>query len=505
MVHPASINGTGESKIIEHVSEKIETEYDSKKDSLCLPDGLSSRDKLWTLFLRVHRQTEEMKALEKTLRKNKTVTNAVIGALRSAYFSFFNKRITSDSNEAVAAMIAIAEAALQGTSSKNGNGKAQPLPRERTTERCTSTLANTKDSVMSPLEMYLYAIDGSPLLSAQEEKDLAYRIAEGDMEARNKMVRANLRLVVNIARDYTGRGLSLQDLIEEGNLGLIRATHGFDPTMNTRFSTYATYWVKQSIKRALVNTTKTIRVPAYMVELLTQWKRASAQLLLDVGRSPTHEEITKKLDIGKKKLTIIKRALPIFDAGVLPQNEDGEGMSLDELIADNRTQDSYAIMQDKERRASVSRLMNTLTKRERKVLRMRFGLDNEQVLTLKEIGHKLNITRERVRQIQNKALAKLQIRAVALDRGESLQQGPSSEEGAPPASQGGKTVSEETHGLPLQNMMNYFSAMDALSETFPLCKVNAWKEKLKIIIEEYPRLPERFYQLRDEIQEAKNM
>ena len=133
------------------------------------------------------------------------------------------------------------------------------------------------DAVQSPLETYLREINETPLLSAEEERQLAYRIEDGDSEARDRMVRANLRLVVNIARSYTGKGLGLQDLIEEGNLGLLRAVEGFDPSMNTRFSTYASYWIKQSIKRALVNTAKTIRIPAYMVELLAKWRRASAR------------------------------------------------------------------------------------------------------------------------------------------------------------------------------------------------------------------------------------
>src|SRR5438477_1332656 len=143
------------------------------------------------------------------------------------------------------------------------------------------------ESVQSPLETYLREINETPLLNAEEEKQLAYRIEEGDSEARDRMVRANLRLVVNIARSYTGKGLPLPDLIEEGNLGLLRAVEGFDPGMNTRFSTYASYWIKQSIKRALINTGKTIRIPAYMVELLTKWRRATNKLNDLFKRPPT--------------------------------------------------------------------------------------------------------------------------------------------------------------------------------------------------------------------------
>src|SRR6516162_6457098 len=153
----------------------------------------------------------------------------------------------------------------------------------------------------SPLETYLREINETPLLNADEEKRLAYRIEDGDSEARDRMVRANLRLVVNIARSYTGKGLALQDLIEEGNLGLLRAVEGFDPTMNTRFSTYASYWIKQSIKRALVSTAKTIRLPAYALHLLAKWQRATNKLQDELGRPPTHEEIARSLNLPKKK------------------------------------------------------------------------------------------------------------------------------------------------------------------------------------------------------------
>src|SRR5438045_5629015 len=155
------------------------------------------------------------------------------------------------------------------------------------------------DVVQSPLETYLREINETALLTADEEKELARRIAAHDHEARDQMVRANLRLVVNIARGYTGKGLALQDLIEEGNLGLLRAVEGFDPTMNTRFSTYASYWIKQSIKRALVNTAKTIRIPAYMVELLAKWRRATARLQEELGRPPTQEDAASRHDLPR--------------------------------------------------------------------------------------------------------------------------------------------------------------------------------------------------------------
>src|SRR5262249_643366 len=153
---------------------------------------------------------------------------------------------------------------------------------------------------------------------------LAYRIAEGDNEARDQMVRANLRLVVNIARSYSGKGLSLPDLIEEGNLGLLRAVEGFDPTMNTRFSTYASYWIKQGIRRALRNSAKTIRIPVHMVELLAKWHRASLQLQDKLGRLPTPEEIARSVGLPKKKLASIQKAIRVSTLGPQPeQNEDG--------------------------------------------------------------------------------------------------------------------------------------------------------------------------------------
>src|SRR5262252_1985849 len=189
------------------------------------------------------------------------------------------------------------------------------------------------DTVQSPLETYLREINATALLNAQEEKQLAYRIEEGDGEARDRMVRANLRLVVNIARSYTGKGLGLQDLIEEGNLGLLRAVEGFDPNMNTRFSTYASYWIKQSIKRALVNTAKTIRIPAYMVELLAKWRRAMSKLQDELDRPPTQEEIARVLGLPKKKLAIIKKAIRVYNA--TPQTDQTEaGWSLDEMLMD---------------------------------------------------------------------------------------------------------------------------------------------------------------------------
>lgn len=262
------------------------------------------------------------------------------------------------------------------------------------------------DAVQSPLETYLREINETPLLSADEEKDLAQRIEQGDGDARDQMVRANLRLVVNIARSYTGKGLGLQDLIEEGNLGLLRAVEGFDPSMNTRFSTYASYWIKQSIKRALVNTAKTIRIPAYMVELLAKWRRATAKLQEEFGRAPTQEEVAKELGLPKKKLNIIKKAIRIYNSA--PQTDQAEnGWSIDEMLMDSRAKSPDTEMVETDDLHHVLDLLSKMDQREATVLRMRFGLDDEQPRTLKEIGEKLGLTRERVRQIESEALHKL--------------------------------------------------------------------------------------------------
>jgi len=264
----------------------------------------------------------------------------------------------------------------------------------------------TSAAVQSPLETYLREINETSLLTADDEKQLAGAIADGDSAARDRMVRANLRLVVNIARGYTGKGLALQDLIEEGNLGLLRAVEGFDPGMGTRFSTYASYWIKQSIKRALINSAKTIRIPAYMVELLSKWRRATVRLTEELGRGPTPEEVARVLGLPRKKLSIIKKAIRVYNAA--PQTEQTDaGWSLDEMVMDGNSKSPDLEMVEADDLKHVLELLDKMDPREATVLRMRFGLDNEDPKTLKEIGESLGLTRERVRQIESEALSKL--------------------------------------------------------------------------------------------------
>jgi RNA polymerase sigma factor (sigma-70 family) len=257
------------------------------------------------------------------------------------------------------------------------------------------------------LEKYLKEIDGSPLLNPDDEYELARRIIElNDPAARERLVRSNLRLVVNIAKKYANRGMNLSDLIEEGNLGLLRAIDSFDTKFEVRFSTYAAWWIKQSIKRALQISTQPIHIPGYMVELMHQWRQAEAELETQLGHTPTTEQTAKKLHLPVRKAKIIAELVQNISSGFRNDSLD-ENQGIEEIVEDERAEASREAILNEEEIVKAISLLGELGKREAEVLTLRFGLDGNTPLTLKQIGKKLGLTRERARQIQHSALAKL--------------------------------------------------------------------------------------------------
>lgn len=256
------------------------------------------------------------------------------------------------------------------------------------------------------LEEYLKEIDESPLLNQKDEYELARRIIElNDPQAREHLVRSNLRLVVNIAKKYGRRGMNLSDLIEEGNLGLLRAIDSFDTSFGVRFSTYAAWWIKQSIKRALQISTQTIHIPGYMVDLMHQWRQACGELETQIGHTPTTEQVAKKLHLPLRKAKIIAELIQNVSSGYGDSFNENQG--LDETVEDGRAEASHEAMLDEEEMKKAISLLGELDERESQILTLRFGLDGQAPITLKQIGKKLGITRERARQIQHSALAKL--------------------------------------------------------------------------------------------------
>jgi RNA polymerase primary sigma factor len=267
-----------------------------------------------------------------------------------------------------------------------------------------------RDHSTPGLQTYLQDINATPLLSREDERILAGRIAAGDPAARDHMVRANLRLVVNIARGSIGRGLSLDDLIAEGNLGLMRAVEGFDGDMEVRFSTYATYWIKQSMRRAVMNQGQSIRVPAHLVCLMAKWWRATANLSERLGREPTPEEVGKALRLSRRRLGIVTQAIQVKKAmnSLEPSNEHENGW--DHLV-DRRSGDTDNLQLEADDLDRICRGLDQLDKRKAAVIRMRFGLGTCDPMTLEDVGEQLGITRERVRQLQKDALRQLRIGA----------------------------------------------------------------------------------------------
>jgi RNA polymerase primary sigma factor len=255
----------------------------------------------------------------------------------------------------------------------------------------------------SGLQLYLREINQTRLLAPDEEIHLARRIRKGDLQARDEMIRSNLRLVVSIAKNYTRRGLSLLDLIEEGNLGLLRAVEKFDPAQGCRFSTYASWWIRQSIKRSLINAVKPVEIPAYMVEMINKWRRAAAQLECEVGRPPSQEEIAHRMGLSRRKIEVIARAARAFSSPFQAVTEDSE-WSLSEMVADEGMRSPADVLFENRRAEAVMKILASIDDRASEILRLRFGLDGQEPMTLKEIGDKVGLTRERVRQIERDTL-----------------------------------------------------------------------------------------------------
>ena len=257
-----------------------------------------------------------------------------------------------------------------------------------------------------PVRMYFKEIGKVPLLTAEEERDLAIRIEQGDEEAKKKLCESNLRLVVSIARRYLNRGLSFLDLIQEGNLGLIKAVEKFDYTKGYKFSTYATWWIRQAITRSIADQARTIRIPVHMVETINKLIRISRQLLQEYGREPTSEEIAKEMGISVEKVREIKKISqdPVSLETPIGEEEDSHlgDFIPDEDIPSPVDAAAYSMLQKQ-----LREVLDTLSEREKKVLILRFGLDDGRPRTLEEVGREFNVTRERIRQIEAKALRKL--------------------------------------------------------------------------------------------------
>ena len=261
-------------------------------------------------------------------------------------------------------------------------------------------------SLDDPVRMYLKEIGQIKLLSAEEEVELAKRVSEGDQEAKNKLTEANLRLVVSIAKKYSGRGLHILDLIQEGNTGLIRAVDKFDWTKGNKFSTYATWWIRQAITRAIADQARTIRVPVHMVEVINKATRCNRKLVQELGREPTVEEIAAELNLPVEKIIEANRTAADTLSLDTPVGDE-EDTSIGSFVEDERTPGPADATSNALLAEALKEILDTLTEREADVLRMRFGMYDGRTHTLEEVGQIFGVTRERIRQIENKAIRKL--------------------------------------------------------------------------------------------------
>ena len=259
------------------------------------------------------------------------------------------------------------------------------------------------------VRLYLREIGRTPLLTPEEEADLAQRIVEGDRKAKEKMVEANMRLVVSIARRYSGRGLDFLDLIQEGNTGLLRAVEKFDPSKGFKFSTYATWWIRQAVTRAIADQARTIRIPVHMVETINKVLRVSRRLTTELNREPTDEELAEALGMSVEKISYvmkIRQDVASLDASV-GRDGDDEDSVLGDFVEDEERDSPEDAASNQILKEQLAEILSTLTEREQKIIRLRFGVGGGRPHTLEEVGAEFNVTRERIRQIEAKALTKL--------------------------------------------------------------------------------------------------
>jgi RNA polymerase primary sigma factor len=262
------------------------------------------------------------------------------------------------------------------------------------------------DDTESGIKIYLREIGQIALLTPDEEIQLAARIKKGDKEARSIMIRANLRLVVKIAHDYNNLGLPLLDLISEGNIGLMKAVERFDPAKGGKLSTYAAWWIKQSIKRALANQSKTIRLPVHLVDKISKMRRVALQMSEELGREPTDEELAEEVGMASAKVSQLK-TVSIRPASLDAPISDDDTTEFGEIVGDEEALTPFEQLRDQNLRDEVAELISVLDEREKKIIFSRFGLDGGKPKTLEEVGRKFGVTRERIRQLQNIALMKL--------------------------------------------------------------------------------------------------
>lgn len=258
----------------------------------------------------------------------------------------------------------------------------------------------------SSLRVYMREISKTPLLTAEEEVELADRIKNGDKAARTQMIKANLRLVVKIAQDYSGYGLPLADLISEGNIGLMKAVERFDPNKGGKLSTYGSWWIKQSIKRALANQSKTIRLPVHMVDKIARMRRISGMMAESLGREPTDEELAEELGLPRRKLAMLKRASQRPTSLDEPFGDEERG-NYSDVIGDDKAVNPFDALAGKNMHGNLDELLEVLDERESKIIDARFGLNGRTAMTLEEVGREFGVTRERIRQLQNVALEKM--------------------------------------------------------------------------------------------------